>query len=180
MLQLSIAASEQYDEANNLFISLPEETLQLEHSLVSLSKWEEKHCVPFLSKEGRTVEESVDYIRCMTLNPNVDPAVYDRITDFHMAQVSKYIEAPMTATTVTQDPTLPGSKEIITSELIYCWLTLLSIPFEVQYWHLNRLLMLVKVCNAKNTPPKKGKRQDILKRNATLNEARRKALNTKG
>lgn len=179
MLKITIPAIEQYDEVKNEFITSKEQTLQLEHSLVSLSKWEAKWEKPFLSSGNKTSEESIDYIRCMTLTQNVDPSVYKFITSAIIDEVSKYIAAPMTATTFNNEKK-SHSKEIITSESIYYSMIAANIPFECQKWHLNRLITLIKVCGIKNSPPKKMSRSEILSRNKTLNEARRKALNTKG
>lgn len=179
MLTITIPASEQFDEEKQEFITSKEQKLQLEHSLVSISKWESKWGKPFLSKTDKTVEESIDYIRCMTITQNVNPDVYKFISKENIAEVSKYIEAPMTAT-VINDQTAPKNREIITAEIIYYWMIALNIPFECQKWHLNRLLTLINVTNIKNRPPKKMGRTAIMRRNASLNAARRKRLNTKG
>lgn len=186
MLQIIIPAKEPdelWDEKNEIFIPVPaekEQTLQLEHSLISLSKWESKWCKPYYSKKEKTYEEIIDYIRCMTLTPNVKPEVYYRLTDDNVDQIVKYIEAPMTATTFYEDKTGRGIRETITSELIYYWMIEAKIPFECQKWHINRLLTLIRVCNIKNSPPKKRSKGDIMRSNAALNAARRKRLNTKG
>lgn len=179
MLEITIPATEYYDENNNLFIKTKEQTLRLEHSLVSLSKWESKWCKPFLVKDNKTVEESIDYIRCMTLTQNVDPLVYNAITNDNIEKVANYIESPMTATTINNRDKV-SNREIVTAEIIYYWMIALHIPFECQKWHLNRLLTLINVCNIKNSPNKKMSRSEILARNRALNEARRKQYNTKG
>ena len=180
MLELNIPEIEVFDENSQEFINIKEQTLRLEHSLVSLSKWESKWCKPFLSKENKTLEETIDYIKCMTLTQNVDPRVYNILTQDMVKQVNDYISAPMTATTFRENKTRSGSGEQITAELVYYWMVSLNIPFECQKWHLNRLLTLIKVCNIKNQPPKKMSKRDIMSRNAALNAARRKQLNTKG
>ena len=180
MLRITIPAVEEWDELAQEFVTTKEQTLCLEHSLVSLSKWESKWCKPFLSKQEKTYEETIDYIKYMTLTPNVDPEVYRVLTNDNIAEINKYIEAPMTATTFSRDRNSKSSQEIVTSELIYYWMIALNIPFECQKWHLNRLLTLIKVCNIKNTPPKKMSRRDILSRNAAINAARRNQLNSKG
>lgn len=180
MLELKIEAIEFYDEYKEEFVNIKEQTLRLEHSLVSLQKWESKWCKPFLTKEQRTREESIDYIKCMTLTQNVDPLVYEFMTQDHMSKVNDYIAAPMTATTFSDIHNKPGGSEQITAELVYYWMIALNIPFECKKWHLNQLLTLVKVCNIKNQPPKKMSKRDIMSRNAALNAARRKQLNTKG
>lgn len=180
MLTITIPAAEQWDEKNRQFISTKEQTLQLEHSLVSLSKWESKWCKPFLSSKEKTLEETIDYVKCMTLTQNVKPEVYNFLTNSNIDQINKYIEAPMTATWFAKDKTGRSSSEQVTSELIYYWMIALNIPFECQKWHLNRLITLIKVCNIKNQPAKKMSKRDIMSRNAALNAARRKQLNTKG
>lgn len=180
MLQITIPETEQWDEVKQEFVSTKEQTLQLEHSLVSLSKWESKWCKPFLTKEPKTVEETIDYVRCMTITQNVDPEVYNFLTNENIKQVNKYIEAPMTATYFHEEKTGGSNRETITNELIYYWMIALNIPFECQKWHLNRLLTLIRVCNIKNQPKKKMSSKEIMSRNAALNASRRKQFNTKG
>lgn len=180
MLRITIPAVEQWDEEKQEFISTKEHKLSLEHSLVSLSKWESKWCKVFLTKQEKTFEETLDYIKFMTLTQNVDPEVYKYLTNGNIDEVNRYIEAPMTATYFSEDKNGKTSREQITAEIIYYWMISLNIPFECQKWHLNRLLTLIKVCNIKNTPPKKRSKKEIMSRNAALNAARRKQLNTKG
>ena len=180
MLEIIIPATEQWDEKNQEFITSKEQILRLEHSLVSLSKWESKWCKPFLSRENKTMEETIDYIKCMTLTQNVDDHVYNLLTIDNIKKVNEYISAPMTATTFSDSNKKSGGNEIITSELIYYWMISLNIPFECQKWHLNKLFTLIKVCSIKNQPPKKMSKKDIMSRNAALNAARRKQMNTKG
>ena len=179
MLRIVIPGQEFWDEEKQEFINTKEQVLQLEHSLISLSKWEAKWCKVFLSKQEKTAEETIDYIKCMTITPNVDPEVYNRLTKENIKEIEDYIAAPMTATYFSSNENKP-SHEQVTSELIYYWMIALTIPFECEKWHLNRLLTLIKVCNIKNQPPKKMGKREIMSRNAALNAARRKQLNTKG
>ena len=156
MLQITIPAVDQcWDEQKQEFVSIKEQKLQLEHSLVSLSKWESKWRKAFLAKQDKTYAETLDYIRCMTITPNVDPQVYNFLTVDNINQINDYIAAPMTATVFSEDNSGRNNREVVTSELIYYWMIALNIPFECQKWHLNRLLTLIRVCNIKNTPPKK-------------------------
>lgn len=180
MLTITIPSVEMYDEETETFVSSKEQTLQLEHSLVSLSKWESKWCKAFLTKEEKTLEETKDYIRCMTITQNVDPNVYNALTQSNVEEINNYIAAPMTATTFFEDGQKGRNNEIVTSELIYYWMISFNIPMECQKWHLNRLLTLIRVCNVKNAPPKKYSRGDTMRRYASLNAARKKQLNTKG
>jgi len=182
MLKVVIPASEGFDNATGTFITVKEQALQLEHSLVSLSKWESKWQKPFLSNEPKSLAESLDYIRCMTLTQNVSPYVY---TPFAMPasvlkEVSAYIDAPMTATTFARNGGPKKNQEIITAEIIYYWMICSNIPFECQKWHLNRLLTLINVCAIKGQKPQKIPRSEQLARNRALNAARRKRLNTRG
>ena len=180
MLQVTIPATEQWDESTESFINSKEQKLLLEHSLVSVAKWESKWNKPFLSdSEKLTREESIDYIRCMTLNKDVDPDIYKRIPNNIMEKISEYISAPMSATILPKEKGR-GSREPVTSELIYYWMVALTIPFECQKWHLNRLINLIGICNIKNAPPKKRSQRDIMSRNAALNASRRKRLNSRG
>lgn len=180
MLRITIPAIELWDENKEEFINTKEQTLQLEHSLVSLSKWESKWNKPFLSKDTKTEEEELDYIKCMTITQNVDPNVYKFIPLNIREEIKEYINAPMSATWFSEDKNTKSSSEQITSELIYYWMVVQNIPFECEKWHLNRLITLIKICNIKSQPPKKMGKKAIMSRNAALNAARRKQLNTKG
>lgn len=180
MLKITVPGGEFFDERKQEFVVLKERTLQLEHSLVSLSKWESKWNKAFLSRNEKTTEETLDYVRCMTLTQNVDPEVFKHLSSKNIEEINSYISAPMTATWFPKEEGGGGSRETVTSELIYYWMITLNIPFECQKWHLNRLLSLIRVCNNKNTPPKKRSRSEIMRRNAELNAARRRKYNTRG
>lgn len=181
MLEITIPSVEEWDELKQEFVYFNEHTIQLEHSLVSLSKWEAKWHKAFLKKEDKTYEETLDYVRCMTLTPNVSPNVYQFLTEDNIKAINEYIETSMTATYIHEPKNTKGtSREPVTSELIYYWMIALNIPFECQYWHLSRLLTLVRVCNIKNKPPKKHSRRELMSRNSALNKARRQRLGTKG
>lgn len=180
MLQVIIPAFELFDPVTSTFSYVKEQKLNLEHSLVSISKWESKWKKPFISRDTKTEEESLDYIRCMTINPNVDPSVYYNIPANVFNQIKDYIDDPMTATWISSSEHRPPSRQIITSEIIYYWMVSYRIPMECQKWHLNRLLMLIQVCDEKNKPPKKMSKNQILSRNAALNAARRAKLHSKG
>jgi len=179
MLKITIPAIEQWDESKNEFFYSKEHTLQLEHSLVSLSKWESQWSKPFLSKEDKTVDETIDYIRCMTITQNVDDSIYKLLTNENILTIHKYIEADMTATKFRKSLNGPN-REIITAEVIYYWMISMNITFECHKWHLNRLLTIINVCNIKNAPPKKMNQQELISRNAELNAARKKSLGTGG
>lgn len=180
MLQIEVPESEYWDEKNGRFVVLDAVTLNLEHSLVSLSKWEMKWKKPFLAKEQKTPEQVIDYIKCMTITQNVNPDVYSRLTRENYEQVQKYIEDPMTATWFSKNQQKQQSRKIITSERIYSWMISAGIPFECQKWHLNRLLTLIQVCNTEGQPPKKMSKNELYSRNSALNAARRSKLNSKG
>ena len=180
MLCIEIPKGEFWDERNEQFITFPGQKIQLEHSLVSLSKWEAKWQKPFLSRDQKTIDEVIDYVRCMTLTQNVKPEAYFCLSNDNIEAINAYIENPMTATTFNERENNSRNREIITSEIIYYWMIANQIPFECQKWHLNRLLTLIKVCSIKNQPPKKMSKSAITKEYAALNAARRKKLNSKG
>lgn len=180
MLKIVVPSTEMYNPEENMFHYTKEQSLTLEHSLVSVSKWESKWNKPFLSKEGKTRKQIIDYVRCMTLTQNVNPEVYECLSPELLDEIFKYIDEPMTATWFSEDNNKKRSREVITSEIIYYWMIALNIPFECQKWHLNRLLTLIRVCSEKNAPPKKMSKRELMSRNKALNAARRKAHKSKG
>lgn len=180
MLRLTIPAAEYYDEAKNEFVYTKEQTLQLEHSLVSLSKWESKWHKPFLGKEEKTNEEMLDYVRCMTITQNVSPLIYYALGAAEFAKINSYLSDPMTATWFSDKHNKKFGREIITAEIIYYWMVAFRIPFECEKWHLNRLLTLVRVCNEKNAPAKKMSKKELFARNRALNAERRSRLHSNG
>ena len=180
MLTITVPGFDYIDEKTNEFGHVKTTTLQLEHSLVSLSKWERKWHIPFLGRDQKTNEQCLDYVRCMTITQNVDPNVYYGITPELFKKINDYIEDPMTATWFGKDKQGTPNREVVTAELIYYWMIALEIPFECQKWHLNSLLTLIRVCNAKNAPSKKQSRSDILAQNRALNAARKRKLNSRG
>lgn len=180
MLQIVVPPGELYDERRQEFLTMDkEQILQLEHSLVSISKWESKWHKAFLGKEDKTTEEIIDYVRCMTLNKNVNPIVYKLLTKKNIEEINNYIQDPMTATTFSNERK-GTNREILTNEIIYYYMIAFGIPSEYQKWHLNKLMTLIKVCDIKNQSPKKMNRKEVMSRNAALNAARRKRLNSKG
>lgn len=185
MLEIIVTLSEKYDSENNEFI-VEEQKLQLEHSLVSLAEWESKWCKPFHSKlkEEKTPEETLDYIKCMTLTKDVDPVVYTKLSRQNVNQILDYISAPMTAMYIPKEKEGRGSihGEQIIAELIYYWMFALNIPKECETWHLNRLIALIRMCSNKNNTNSKSPKgkKDLAKEYARLNAERRKKLNTKG
>ena len=181
MLHIEISDKEFFDEVNEEFIYIKKRCLNLEHSLISLSKWESKWNVPFLSEKNLSGEKLSDYIKSMSIDKGIDDNVYRSLNPEELAKITEYIGLPMTATTFNDNgPQTKINREIITSEIIYYWMIEFNIPFECQKWHLNRLLTLIRVCNIKNSPQRKMKKNEILNMNRSLNEARKQKLNTKG
>lgn len=173
MLRLVIPAREWFDEKSETFTVSPEVILNLEHSLISLSKWESKHHKRFLENSDKlTQDEMMDYVRCMTVSQNVDDSVYNRIGTLEQNRINEYINDSMTATTFAQDKTGRRNREQVSSELIYYWMIECGIPFECQKWHLNRLLTLIRVCSIKSSPPKKQSRREAALERTRLNNAR--------
>lgn len=181
MLTITIPKREFFNSKTNEFITIKEKTLQLEHSLVSISKWESKWHKAFLGKQEKTTEELIDYIRCMTITQHVDPNVYLGLTEKNIDEINAYINDPMSATIVPETKG-KGSGDTVTSELIYYWMVSFNLPVEFQKWHLNRLLTLIKVCSAKSgsSSKKKMTANEIRAHNRMLNEQRKAKLGTKG
>lgn len=181
MLELTIPERELFNEETQEFINTKGATIRLEHSLVSISKWESKWKKPFLKQKQKfTREEMEDYIQCMTISQNVDPMLYKALTAVELEKVSAYINDEKTATTFGKLDGSHPSRQVVTSELIYYWMTAYQIPWEAQKWHLSRLLTLIEICNIKNGGNKKMSKSAILARNKSLNAQRRAAMNTKG
>lgn len=182
MLRITVPAREYFDETAEEFFEVKEQTLVMEHSLISISKWEAKWKKPYFSEEKKTNEETLDYLRCMTITPqNVDRRVYESLSKENVDAIVKYIDDPMTATTITDNQPHSGRKQIITSELIYYWMIAQNIPTEYEKWHINRLLTLIRVCAIKNDPnPKKMNRASIAKQNRAINAARKARYGTRG
>jgi hypothetical protein len=180
MLIIIVPGTEMFDETKQEFVTEGDVTLKLEHSLVSLSKWESLYEKPFLGRNEKTTEEVLDYIKFMTLNPNIAPEVYQNLSEGNISEINTYIDSKMSATWFNDPPGAPASKDVITAELIYYWMITFQIPFECERWHLNRLFTLIRVCNIKQAKPKKMSRAEMVARNRELNAQRRAQLGTKG
>lgn len=180
MLEITVSTAESYDEAKGEFVSTGEVVLELEHSLVSLSKWESKHEKPFLAQQSLDPEELLSYIHCMTLTPNVAPEVFHKLSEENVEAINAYISAKHTATWFAEEKNAPKPRETITAELIYYWMTAFNIPFECQHWHLNRLITLIRICGIKQEKPKKMSRAEVAQRNRELNAQRKAKLGTSG
>lgn len=180
MLKLLVPGEEYFNEETETFVTVGDLELELEHSLVSLSKWESKYQKPFLGRGEKTPQEILGYVEAMILSPIYPDDLFMRLTQQNLDKINTYIESKESATTFGKMPERTGRGEIITSELIYYWMIAFTIPFECQYWHLNRLFALIRICNIKNSKPTKMSRNEIAARNRELNAQRKAQYNTKG
>jgi len=180
VLTIVVPGIELYDEVHEEFATSGDFTLEMEHSLVSLSKWESIFEKPFLSKEEKTSEEVLAYIKAMTLTKNPPEEIFQRLSENNMADINRYIDAKMSATWFNEPKTTSRSREVITAELIYYWMIAFTIPIEFENWHLNRLFTLIKICNLKQQKPKKMSKSEILAQNRALNEQRKAQFGTRG
>lgn len=177
MLEIEVVTDENFDETKNEFVVERSVKVRLEHSLVSVSKWEAIWETSFLNNKEMTQEQTVSYLKMMILNEDLPPEIFHKLIESHIPEINEYIAAKQTASTVPSGPNAPQDREIITSELVYYWMISLGIPMECQHWHLNRLLMLVRIVNFKNDP--KTTKMSHKDRRA-LNKARQKQFNTRG
>lgn len=182
MLTLKLIGTEVFNEETSEFSSVGDFVLELEHSLLSLSKWESKFEKPFLGPNDKTHEEILWYVQAMILNPIYPEDIWARLSQENLDQINAYIESKHSATTFGQMPEhkTRGRAEIITSELIYYWLVAFNIPFETETWHLNRLFSLIRICNIKQGKQRKMSRNEVAQRNRELNAQRRAQLGTSG
>lgn len=181
MLQITIPETELFDEARQEFIYVNKPvTLTLEHSLVSISKWEAKWKKPYISDEEKSTEEVIDYVRCMTITQNVDPDIYYALSMDDFQKIKEYIDDPHTATTITEREKTRKNGEGVTSELIYYWMCAYQIPFEAQKWHFNRLMTLIRIAGIKNNSEQKMSKDAAYKQQRELNAMRRAKHKTKG
>jgi hypothetical protein len=180
MLTITVPGVEMFDEQSQEFTTQGDVILELEHSLVSLSRWEAKYEKPFLGEADKTSDELLGYVKAMVLTPNVEEEVFQKLTADNFEAINAYIDARMSATWFNEPAGPPKTREVITSELIYYWLTVFKIPFECETWHLNRLFTLIRICNIKQAKPKKMTRAEIAARNRNLNAQRKAQLGTTG
>ena len=180
MLTITVLGEEYFDNNKQEFVTKGDVVVNLEHSLVSLSQWESIFEKPFLGDDEKTTEEVLGYIKAMVLGPEIPPEVFSKLSEKNFSEIDAYINARQSATWFSEVGSPPRAREVVTSELIYYWLTVFNIPFECETWHLNRLFNLIRICNIKNAKPKKMSRNEIAARNRELNEQRRRQLNSKG
>ena len=183
MLTITVGGTESFDEETQGFVDQGGTLIQLEHSLVSLSKWESIFEKPFLGKDPKSPEETLTYIKCMCLDPDLPPEVFQNLSEENIAAVNEHIGAKMTATWFSEPPGAPKkppASEIVTAELVYYWMTVFNIPFECEHWHLNRLFTLIRICNTKQGKQKKMSKAEIAARNRELNAQRKAQLGTTG
>lgn len=180
MLTIVVPGVEMFDEQSQEFTTRGDVTLELEHSLVSLSKWESIYEKPFLGSSDKTIDEVIGYVKVMMLTSKVPEEIFQKLSQDNIKEINEYIDAKMTATWFGETPGAPKSREVITSEVIYYWMIAFNIPFECERWHLNRLFTLIRVCSIKQAKPQQMSRSQIAAQNRELNAQRRAQYNTTG
>lgn len=180
MLTIVIEGEESFNNEEQTFETLNDVVIELEHSLLSVSKWESKFQKPFLAAGKKTSEELFEYLKAMVVTPSIDLDVLYSCSQKNLDTIQEYIDSSQSATTFGVMPERQGLGEVITSELIYYWIVAFKIPFECQTWHLNRLFALIRICNIKNSKPKPMSRMELAQRNRELNAKRRAELGTTG
>jgi len=180
MLEIFVEEGELFDESTLRVIKTNPIHLKLEHSLLSIAKWESKWHIPFLQESERTQEQFLDYVRCMTITQNVEPSVYKILPAKTIYEIKSYIDDPMTATWFNKESNSKKGGRVVTSELVYCWMAQCQIPFDCEKWNFNRLITLIRVCSIENSPKKKMSGKNVLKQNASLNAKRKQAMHTRG
>ena len=181
MLTITVGYTESFDDGKQEFVDVGGFVVQLEHSLVSLSKWESLHEKAFLGKDKKSGEEVLSYVECMLLTPDPPADFLNQLSEANLEQINAYIEAKKSATWFSEVPGAPArTQETVTSELVYYWMTVANIPWEAQHWHLNRLFTLIRICNVKNAKPKKQSRASMAQQRRDLNEQRKQQLGTRG
>lgn len=179
MLVITIPAVDYYDDKAKRFVSAEAFTIKLEHSLASISKWESITLKPFLTDTPKTPEELLTYIQAMS-EEEIPPEILKNLSQENVEAINGLINDKKTATWFRESSNRSKSSEIVTSELIYYYMSSYGIPYEAQYWHFNRLLTLIRVFNEKNAPQKKMGRRELADQRRQLNAARQKASGTTG
>lgn len=181
MLTIKVPLKEGFDDELDEFVILESYTFSLEHSLVSLSKWEAKFEKPFLSPNPKTAEETLWYIRCMAFDEEISDHILNKLSEQNIREINEYINGKQSATWFKEAVDLPAkSPEIITAEIIYYWMLTLNVEKACEDWHLNKLITLIRVCNEKNAPPKKTNSADLARNRRLLNEERLARYGTEG
>lgn len=180
MLKIIVPSMDLFNEEDNTFTTVPETIIELEHSLLAMSKWESKFQVPFLGSSPKTNQEMLEYVRLMIVTPNYPENILSRLTSENYDSIKEYIESSQSATTFSNRSKAKGKPEIITSELIYYWMVAFTIPFECESWNLNRLFALIRICDIKNSKPKPMTQRELAERNRSINEQRKAKLGTRG
>ena len=180
MLEIIVPENEVYLPKENRFVTIQACRLTLEHSLLSVAKWEAKWHIPYLDGKRKTPAQELDYIRCMTIGSVKDPSVYSVLSDDNLEAIKSYIDDTMTATTFSKRKAGKKSNRVSTAESIYSRMFANNIPMECQKWHLNRLLTLIRVCDENSTPPKKMSKRETAAYYAEQNALRRAKYKTRG
>ena len=182
MLRLFLRSVETFNEDTQEFETIGGTSVDLEHSLYTVSKWEEIHKEPF-GQATVDIRFVMGYLECMCVTENIPSSYWACLTHQQLNDVMQYIQDPHTAHVFNRQQQKPSRRRTVTAELIYCWMITLNIPIEFEHWHFNRLMTLIEVCTKENAPKKpmtKAEKAAAVKRQRELNAARRAKYNSKG
>lgn len=180
ILVLEFPEYDQFDRVTEEFVTFPPARLTLVHNLLSIVRWESKWKRSFVDRPPSSVDEVIDYVECMADGQPSVPHMLERLTRDHTEAIKAYIADPMSASVMLSRPGQTKSSEKMTSDLIYYYMVTFQIPFEAEEWHLNRLLMLIRICNAKQSAGQKTNSKSAASQRAALNRARRARAGSRG
>lgn len=179
---------ELFDEETNTFLHPVGKKLHLEHSLLSISKWEAEWEIPFLNTD-KTSEQSLSYIKCCVLDDDFDELLLNTLSDKNILDFNAYLSKGMTAKKIIdlrsslsqkRKSRRPASQKALTSEDIYYSMIQFHVWKECEEWPLQRLLSLLQLCSLKSNSTGEMSKSDQAKFYREENARRKAKYHTNG